>query len=384
MIHKPEGRKYYSVKFMWQGKLIQRRTRATNGKDARTIESTIRSQLARGNWGILDPKPVPTLAEFLKHDFLRYSETNFQAKPGTLSYYRDGVKRLLGSEIAGLYLNEITDQHATQFQARWSLLSPSTINCGLRTLRRALNLAVEWGKIDRLPRIKLARGERQRERVLTTDEATLYVTACPQPWKDVATIMLGSGTRPGELYGLRWEQVLLNHAGGLIHIVRGKSKAARRLLPMVPSVYQALKARHDAQGNPAEGRVFPTGSQSGHLEESIAKNYHAKALRTLEKAHMENPTGVPRINRFEPYCLRHTALTWLSPHCDAFTLARIAGHSSITITQRYCHPQADAVEAAFQRVGSNSKLVTNGGYRESLASGDTARSVALSVDEQER
>ena len=33
--------------------------------------------------------------------------------------------------------------------------------------------------------------------------------------------------------------------------------------------------------------------------------------------------------------------------CDAFTLARIAGHSSITITQRYIHPQADAIERAF-------------------------------------
>jgi len=42
--------------------------------------------------------------------------------------------------------------------------------------------------------------------------------------------------------------------------------------------------------------------------------------------------------------------------CDAFTLARIAGHSSITITQRYCHPQADAIERAFGKLagGHNS------------------------------
>jgi integrase len=51
---------------------------------------------------------------------------------------------------------------------------------------------------------------------------------------------------------------------------------------------------------------------------------------------------------FEPYVLRHTALTQLAQAgCDAFTLARIAGHSSITITQRYIHPQADAIERAF-------------------------------------
>ena len=33
--------------------------------------------------------------------------------------------------------------------------------------------------------------------------------------------------------------------------------------------------------------------------------------------------------------------------CDVFILTRIAGHSSITITQRYVHPQADAIERAF-------------------------------------
>ena len=51
---------------------------------------------------------------------------------------------------------------------------------------------------------------------------------------------------------------------------------------------------------------------------------------------------------FQPYILRYTALTQLAQSgCDAFTLARIAGCSSITITQRYIHPQADAIERGF-------------------------------------
>jgi site-specific recombinase XerD len=59
------------------------------------------------------------------------------------------------------------------------------------------------------------------------------------------------------------------------------------------------------------------------------------------------------LKAFEPYCLRHSALTRLAENgCDAFTLARIAGHSSITITQRYCHPQADAIERAFGKLAS--------------------------------
>jgi hypothetical protein len=60
----------------------------------------------------------------------------------------------------------------------------------------------------------------------------------------------------------------------------------------------------------------------------------------------------------------HTALTRMAPFCDVFTLARTAGHSSITITQRYCHPQAHAVEAAFTRFVNRSEVVTDSGHRE--------------------
>jgi integrase len=47
--------------------------------------------------------------------------------------------------------------------------------------------------------------------------------------------------------------------------------------------------------------------------------------------------------------LRHTALTKLGETAggDVFVLARIAGHSSITVIQRYIHPQADAINRVF-------------------------------------
>jgi integrase len=76
----------------------------------------------------------------------------------------------------------------------------------------------------------------------------------------------------------------------------------------------------------------------------------------MGKAHKENPTRVKAIPAFEPYCLRHTALTRLADAgCDAFTLAKIAGHGSIGITIRYCHPQAEAVERAFNKLGQDLK-----------------------------
>ena len=103
--------------------------------------------------------------------------------------------------LASLRITEITGKHATQFAAQNSTLKASTINCGLRTLRRALNLAFEWGKLDKPVRVPLAKGERRRDRVLTDAEITLYIENCRQPWKDAATLILGTGMRPGEVYG---------------------------------------------------------------------------------------------------------------------------------------------------------------------------------------
>ncbi len=157
---------------------------------------------------------------------------------------------------------------------------------------------------------------------------------------------------------------------------------------MVPEVYTALKARKAEQNYPATGWVFPTGSASGHIEECSATFYHNESLQKftaasaaygawekggsngdwidvvsegckLEPEYLRKHGTVIQMGckRFEIYCLRHSALTMLAESgCDAFTLARIAGHSSITITQRYCHPQADAIERAFGNLSGGHKI----------------------------
>jgi hypothetical protein len=51
------------------------------------------------------------------------------------------------------------------------------------------------------------------------------------------------------------------------------------------------------------------------------------------------------------HSLRHTMLTRIGLlGVDAFTIMRIAGHSSITISQRYVHPSPESVERAFEKL----------------------------------
>lgn len=43
--------------------------------------------------------------------------------------------------------------------------------------------------------------------------------------------------------------------------------------------------------------------------------------------------------------------------------SKIAGHSRVSITERYVHPGEDTIPRAFDRMAGSLKLVTDGGHR---------------------
>ena len=51
------------------------------------------------------------------------------------------------------------------------------------------------------------------------------------------------------------------------------------------------------------------------------------------------------------HSLRHTFGTRLGEAgVDAFTIMRLMGHSTVTVSQRYVHPSPETVELAFSRL----------------------------------
>jgi integrase len=135
-------------------------------------------------------------------------------------------------------------------------------------------------------------------------------------------------------------------------VTHGKTAAARRVLPMTPRVRMILESRWEDAGKPGEGWVWPAPTYSGHLESSSLKNQHARCFSTLAEEAKKN-NGKP-VRAFVLYSLRHTLLTRLGESgCDAWTLARIAGHSSVAMSTRYVHPSEDAVFTAVERLGGH-------------------------------
>lgn len=55
---------------MWRGERIQESTRQSNKRVAEQMEAARKTQLAKGEVGIKDRPPVPTLRQFAENTFL--------------------------------------------------------------------------------------------------------------------------------------------------------------------------------------------------------------------------------------------------------------------------------------------------------------------------
>ena len=344
MIYK-RGKPYW-YKFMWQGRLVRESTKQGNDKVARQMESAHRTALAKGEVGIRERRPVPTLSDFFRERFLPWAESVFGAKPKTWLWYRNGARRLLSYlALADRPLNEITSESAAAYVAHRQSLGRevSSINRELQVLRRALHLAVEWDALDAAPRIRMLTGEKHRERVVAPEEEARYLAAASEPLASIATVLVDTGMRPEECFRLRWESITwMNGRFGTLLVTHGKTAAARRVIPMSPRVRSVLESRWNEAGKPEEGWTWPAPTYSGHVESSSLKKQHRRALRLSSLRH------------FVLYSLRHTFMTRLGESgCDAWTLARIAGHNSIAISARYVHPSQDAVLEAISRLGGH-------------------------------
>ena len=167
-IYKRGGTYWYQ--FQFNGERIQQS--AQTSKDAaRQNEAAHRVRLARGEAGIRERPPAPTLKEFSPR-FNSAIVTLCAEKPATVRFYQEKLRRLLADrQLCGARLNAIDEavidgykQRRTRQASRYGRpVSPASVNRELATLRRLLRLAQEWKVIDRVPRIRLLRGERNRE-----------------------------------------------------------------------------------------------------------------------------------------------------------------------------------------------------------------------------
>jgi len=335
------------------GKVAVRSTKKTSRNDAVKVESIWIAEIENSGGVLPEKKRAVYLQAFFEDQFYPYLENNVAAER-TRTFYKESAKPLLfgtratdenpnsTTGLGSMLLTSITSSVIEAWvQQRSREVGPASVNSSLKTLRRALRLAVEWGILTKAPKIKLVKGERQREFVITEEllGRMLAHEKCTAFLKDLLPFLIDTGLRISEALALTWSHVGLEPkpgaSKGWVYVEKGKSKFARRYVPLTERAHNILTERNKSLFQ----WVWP--SEDG---EQLSRHWPSEQFRILRDA-MELPDDCV------VHSCRHTFCTRLGEAgVDPFTIQKLAGHSSIVISSRYVHPTSSVIETAINKM----------------------------------
>ncbi len=327
-------------KFYWYDFTVGgRRYRGSTKEGNKTRASAIAAlKLAKSTEG-RDPLPrkAPGLMEFSGR-FLQWVH-NAKLERKTKLYYRDGWRLLAVSPLPGMRLDKIM---ADDIEALRITGSPSNANCALRTLRRILHKAEEWGLIRSVPKFRL---EKEYGRSLRLDDEAerKLLAVAEQPLRDAIILMRDTGMRnERELYRTRIENI--NWKDRMIFVPDSKTPNGRRLVPMTDRVVDLLLVRCGAR---REGWVFPSKrSKSGHLT-TLAKRFREARTKA----------GLPE--SLVLYCGRHDYGTRVLRETENLAaVMKTMGHKDVKTAMQYQHPELEIVRQALNHNNASEKQPT--------------------------
>lgn len=330
------------------GFAVQRSTRCRAKKHALVVEGAWRVAEAKGQVGLFGTSKS-TLLKF-GEKFKAYLPAHVAKR--TAGFYTDAWAPLTKfAPLASAQLSRIDASLVEQFtQHRLAEgVLPATVNGNLRTLRRALKLAEEWKLIHRAPKVKLLPGERMREFVITEELLSKILKRSGPTMQRLLPFLLDTGLRISEACALTWDTVSLEPKEGAergwVYVAKGKSKYAKRYVPLTARAAEALR-----QQKAVSRSQWVWGSADG--KRKATRWWPAEQFR-----YVRDDLGLPWDCVL--HSTRHTFCTRLGESgVDAFTIQKLAGHSSIVISQRYVHPTPARLEHAIDMLQVSTNLST--------------------------
>ena len=242
--------------------------------------------------------------------------------------------------------------------------SRSTIKNTLAMLVRIMEQALRDGIVDRNPaRISGWQHEYQRiedelddpRSLALPDWAALQTLADAlvarsadhyRGWGDIVVFAAATAARIGEVSGCRaididtkrwfWtvRRQTTTSPGGLVD--KGTKGKRARVVPLIPEVRPLVERRLALAAARPDGRLF-VGPRGGRVSTAILR----------DATHWDDVVASLGFDRLRRHDLRHTGLTWMADAgVPLHHLRKIAGHGSLTTTQRYLHPDQESITAA--------------------------------------
>jgi integrase len=305
--------------------------------DARSKAKTLRAEIALGGNPREDEKTaksIPTYATFMRKQYFPYID--MRKRSAKNDHQRS--RRII--EVFGdKRLNQITRQQIQQFHSdlRTSGLAPSTCDKHLALLRYSLNLAVNWGYLDKCEAkgVPLFNVDNQVEHYLDENQlGNLLVAISNDPNRTVCNLvlfLLSTGARLMEAQMAKWEHVNIENRVWYLPSTNTKSKKVHSM----PLNDTAIKVLRECE---SDNEYVFVNERTGTAYNNIHKSWNR-----IRKA-----AGLPHLRLHD---LRHNYASHLvNSGRNLYEVQRLLNHSTPIQTQRYARLSsrrlADASSAA--------------------------------------
>lgn len=229
---------------------------------------------------------------------------------------------------------EITDAHAVKFVA--------IIRNLYNVARRVCNVRVANPCHDMV----LPKPNPSRERRISKDEYRWLLDQLGAKIRrnreliPLVQLAMATACRQGELVKLEWQNV--NFDAHVITVIASHYKTGKaRTVPLIPDAIAVLRVL-GGPTPPKHGCIFKSTQNALRLAWHRAiRRARVKYLREQAKLDVEPIPGFLENLRFHD--IRHESLSWMCENFDflkAFDLSRIAGHTNLSMTDKYLHLNA--------------------------------------------
>jgi integrase len=333
---------------------------------AAEVQNALLKARAEHSQGIPIASGRQTVEQFLR-DWLENSVKPC-VRPSTYRSYEQTVRNHLIPELGRLSLSKLEPQKIRAMLNRKLAeggLSARSVAYLRVVLRAALNQARKWNLVARnvAELVEPPNCKRFRIEPLTPEQArTLLDNAKGDRLEALYGVTLACGLRMGEILGLRWQDVNLEHGrlavsqalqrqkGRGLVLAETKTDRSRRSIGLPPALVTTLRAHRVRQfeerlaaGSHWHDQGFVFASRRGTPFEP--RNLHRAFKRMLRRA------GLPDV-RFHD--LRHSAASlMLAQDVPLRVVMEVLGHSSISLTANtYSHVMPSLVEDATGKVAN--------------------------------
>lgn len=319
-----------------------------NARDAARIRAKLERDYSLGTYDpwTMDPKTYDQIVvkpEKLNEAVAAYLDAKSHKSARTVSDYGKDLNRFVAFTGAGVLVSSLTAKHVEAWLASTSAGDVTRANY-TRRLRTFSRWAVREGiaKSVFTEGVRLRRVPKKYPRFLSPGEvecivATIRARARTAHWlADLVLFAVHTGLRRAELINLEWSAVDLD--ARVLTVANTETfttkSGAERKVPLSATAVDVLARR----GECGESETYVFTSSAGQLTADYLS-------RTFKKYARRAGIGDVHLHH-----TRHTAISWLAQRgVPVEAIRRFAGHSSITVTERYMHVSEDIYATQIQR-----------------------------------